>query len=42
MESHQNEQEERQRQLEEVVKFAIFKCRENNNPLTEAIATFVS
>ena len=29
-------------QLEEVVKFVIYKCRENNNPVTETLAAFVA
>lgn len=29
-------------QLDEVVKFVIYKCRENNNPVTETLAAFVA
>jgi hypothetical protein len=29
-------------QLEEVVKFVIYKCREDGKPVTEALAAFVA
>jgi hypothetical protein len=29
-------------QLDEVVKFVIYKCRESNNPVTETLAAFVA
>ncbi len=29
-------------QLEEIVKYVIYKCRENNHPVTETLAAFVA
>ena len=29
-------------QLEEVVKFVLYKCRESNNPVTESLASFIA
>ena len=29
-------------QLDEVVKHTIYKCRENNNPITETLAAFIA
>lgn len=29
-------------QLEEVIKYVIYKCRETNTPVTETLASFVA